>query len=84
METIAVTTTIKNLSKSNSYFIVCKDLKFVTVPVKETTVRRQIELTSPVEYTREDILKKYGNHKVIKWVNTYTESGDEAMAIVLE
>lgn len=84
METIAITTTIRNLAKSNSNFIICKDLKLVTVPIEGTRVQRQVELTNPIEYTRKDVLEKYGNHKVIKWVNTFTEDGKEAIAIVLE
>ena len=42
-------------------------------------------MKNPIEYTRKELLEKYtGNEVVIKWIDTYTENGDNAMAVVLE
>ena len=60
------------------YTIVCDDIRL-------SNENHKVELTNPVEYTKEDLLKKYtGNEVVIKWEHTYTEQGEPAMAVVLE
>lgn len=86
---IPITTTLKTAYLRYDYIIVCEDIKPIIVPVKDDKfgdmVQRQIELIKPVEYAKEDLAKKVSlNTKVIKWVDTYTLDGKEAMAVVLE
>ena len=85
MATFPIITTLKALARSHNNIIVCKDIRIVTVPVGGTRVRRQIEMTAPIEYNYQTILKEYdGNTKVIKWDYTFTDDGQDAVAVVLE
>lgn len=85
MTTIHITSSLKSLIKGFDYIIVCNDLRRVTVPVDEERVQYQVEMTKPIEYTKEELLNKYdAKTKCIKWVYTYTESGEDAIAVVLE
>lgn len=85
MTTHRITTTLKPLLRGTENIIVCKDLKRVTVPLGEGRVQYQVEMLSPVEYTKEELLKRYDiNTKCSKWVYTFTDLGDEAVAVVLD
>ena len=91
MEKIAVTSALDRLALWSDYIIACDDMKLVTVPLKEKwagkyqPVQRRIELTNPIEYTREELLKKYdGKTRISRWDYTYTESGEPAVAVVIE
>ena len=73
------------------YTIVCKDIKSKIISHNEPDeygcemCQWGLELTNPVEYTREELLKKYdGKTKIYRWAHTYTEAGEPAMAIVIE
>lgn len=79
-----VTTKLDRMALRYDYTIVCDDMKQVNEPVEGDRVKRMIELTNPIEYTKEEVLNKY-DHKavVIKWCDTFTEAGEPAMAIVL-
>lgn len=89
-DTMKVTSKLKKLALWYDYTIVCDDMKPIIVHVKDDKfpgdmVQRQIELVRPVEYTKDELFKKYtGNEVVIKWEHTYTEQGEPAMAVVLE
>lgn len=85
MGTIHITSSLKPLVRGYDYIIVCKDLKRVTVPVEGTRVQYQVEMTEPIEYTKEELFNKYnGKTKCTKWVYTFTETGEDAIAVVLE
>lgn len=85
-----VSSKLEKLALWYDYTIVCDDIKSKVVEkkydeeFKTTTARWGVELTNPIEYTKEELLKKYdGKMKVYRWVHTYTESGEPAMAIVI-
>lgn len=85
MITVHITSSLKSLIRGFDYIIVCKDLRRVTVPVDDIRVQYQVEMTNPIEYTKQEILDKYNSKtKCTKWVYTYTESGKDAIAIVFE
>lgn len=90
METIQITSTLGILALYYEYTIVCDDIKGIMEKIGESdsnneVVQRQVELVNPKEYTRADLFKEYDRKAiVIKWVDTYTEDGHEAMAVVLE
>lgn len=84
-----VTSKLNKLMLWYDYTIVCDDIKGVYVHKEDSEfgdmVQRQIEILNPIEYTREELLKKYsGKEVVIKWVHTFTEKGENAIAVVLE
>lgn len=82
---IKITTKLDKMALWYDYTIVCDDMKMATIPVDDKgRVKRAIELTNPIEYTRDELLKKYDrNAVVIKWEHTFTEAGEPAMAVVL-
>lgn len=85
MSTIHITSSLKTLARDYDYIIVCKDMRRVTVPVDNERVQYQVEMVAPIEYTRKQLLSKYdGKTKCIKWVYTYTEDGQDAIAVVLD
>jgi len=91
MATYRVSSRLDRLTLRFDYVIVCDNIKRKVIKKEydaefETIVCKWgVELTNPVEYTREEILKKYdGKTKVYRWVYTYTEDGKDAVAIVLE
>lgn len=84
-----VTSKLNKLMLWYDYTIVCDDIKGVYVHKADDEfgdmVQRQIEMLNPIEYTREELLKKYsGKEVVIKWEHTFTENGENAIAVVLE
>lgn len=86
-----VTARLDKLALWYDYTIVCEDIKNIIVHLEEKgwngaeLVQGQLELTNPIEYTREELLKKYnGATKISRWAHTYTEDGQEAMAVVIE
>ncbi len=86
-----VSSALEKLSLWYDYTIVCDDIKSKVVEkrydeeFKTTVCRWGVELTNPIEYTREELLKKYdGKTRIYRWSHTYTESGEPAMAIVIE
>lgn len=91
MEKHIVTSALDKLALWYDYTIVCDDIEIIIVPLKEKwdgnyqPVQRRLELTNPVEYTREELLKKYdGNMRISRWEHTYTEDGQPAMAVVIK
>ena len=91
MATYRVSSRLDRLTLRFDYVIVCADMRSSIVshePKDEfgcETCQWGVTLTNPVEYTREEILKKYdGKTKVYRWVYTYTEDGKDAIAIVLD
>lgn len=85
MATYHITSSLKSLVRGFDYIIVCKELKHIVVPKEEGRVQHQVELTEPIEYTRQEVLNLYdGNTKCTRWVYTYTEAGEDGIAIVLE
>ena len=87
MEKIRITSKLNKLALWYDYTIVCDDIKGAVIsgPDEDGLVQRGIEMTNPIEYTRKKLLEKYtGKEVVIKWIDTYTEKGDNAMAVVLE
>lgn len=81
-----VTSRLDKLALWYDYTIVCTDIKNKTIPVDDTgRVKRIVELTNPIEYTREELLKKYdGATRIARWVHTFTESDEPAIAVVIE
>lgn len=72
-----ITSKLGRLALWYEYTIVCTDIGLEN--------GRQLVLDNPVEYTKEELLKKYdANSVVIKWQHTYTEAGEPAMAVVLK
>lgn len=87
MDKIRITSKLNKLALRYDYTIVCDDIKGAVIsgPDENGLVQRGIEMTNPIEYTRKELLEKYtGKEIVIKWIDTYTEKGDYAMAVVLE
>ncbi len=84
MTSIPITSSLKSLIRGFDNIIICKDLKRITVPIEGTRVQYQLELTQPIEYTREGLLSLYDlNTKCSRWAYTYTEDGQDAIAIVI-
>ena len=87
-----VSSKLDKLALWYDYTIVCDDIKNKIIHSEEVDdefgtemCQWGLELTNPVEYTREQLLKKYdGNTKIFRWAHTYTEDGKEAMAVVIE
>lgn len=91
IEEVRISSTLEKLALWYDYTIVCSNIR--SVPVKSEQldddgmqrVKWRVELTNPVEYTKEQLLKKYdGKQRVYRWTHTYTEKGEPAMAVVLE
>lgn len=83
-----VTSTLKTMMLKYDYTTICKNFKFITVPVEDNEfgqkVQRQIELVEPKDYTRQEIIDNFDlKTKVVKWIDMYTEDGKETMAVVL-
>ena len=85
-ETIRISSRLDKLALWYDYTIVCKDIRSAVVEhCDDGMVRWGIEMTNPVEYTKEELLKKYdGKTKIYQWAHTYTENGQPAMAVVIE
>lgn len=87
MSKILITTTLKALAKRFDYVIVCDDIKMVIGHVEHPEgirAQRQIEMDRPVEYNSKYALEVFGGNKeVIKWDYTFTDNGDDAVAVVL-
>lgn len=65
--------------------IVCKDMEVVFEKVNDFAVRRIIELTNAKEYTLEEFKNEFKENLKIKKIEyTYTESGEDAVALVFE
>lgn len=86
-----VTSRLDKLSLWYDTTIVCDDIKNKVVKKKydkefnTTTCQWGVELTNPIEYTRKELLNKYdGKTKISRWVHTYNDSGEPALAIVIE
>ena len=86
-----VTSRLDRLALRYDYTIVCDDIKSKVIEkeydeeFKTTTCKWGVESTNPVEYTRQELLNKYdGNTRISRWVDTYKENGEPAMAIVIE
>lgn len=86
-----VTSRLDKLALWYDYTIVCKDIKSKIISHSEPDEYGRemcqwgLELTNPVEYTRAELLKKYaGKTRISRWAHTYTEDGQEAMAVVIE
>ena len=87
-----ISSSLDKLALWYDYTIVCDDIKSVTVPSKKDLdddgmerVKWMVELTNPVEYTKEELLKKYdGKARIYRWTHTCTEDGQPAMAVVIE
>jgi len=87
MERINVTSRLGYLASRYNYTTVCDDFKNVFVPTDcPEIVQRQLEVVNAVDYTKDEVLSKYGkNAKVIKWMDAYTEDGKhETMVVVLD
>ena len=88
MEMVKITTRLGRMALRYDYTIVCDDLKSKIVEHGKKDDGTEyskwgVELTNPVEYTREQILSKYDSNAIlIKWVDTFTETGEPAMAVV--
>lgn len=88
MEMVKITTRLGRMALRYDYTIVCDDLKSAIVEHGKKDDGTEyskwgVELTNPVEYTREQILSKYDSNAIlIKWVDTFTETGEPAMAVV--
>lgn len=84
MASIPITSSLKSLIRGFDNIIICNDLRRITVPVEGDRIQYQIELTNPIEYTKEQILNLYNPKTVCsKWAYTYTEDGQDAIAIVI-
>lgn len=86
-----VTSRLDRLALRYDYTIVCDDIKSTIIEkryddeFKTTTCKWGVELTNPVEYTRQELLSKYdGKTRISRWVDTYTENNEPAMAVVIE
>lgn len=86
-----VTARLDKLALWYDYTIVCTDIKSKVISEEfdeefnTTMCKWGLELTNPVEYTREDLLKKYdGKIKISRWAHTFTENGEPAIAVVIE
>lgn len=72
------------------FTIVCDDLKSTIVEhgknEDETEYSRWgVELKNPIEYTKEQIFNEFDTNAIlIKWIDTYTETGEPAMAVVFK
>lgn len=80
-----VTSELGKLALWYDYTTVCKDLRIVMDKTGVgDTVKRKVELTEPVDYTREELFKKFDpKTTVVKWDHTFTEDGQPTMAVVL-
>lgn len=90
MEKVKITARLDHLALRYDYIIVCKDIKSKVVKKEydeefgTTVCKWGVELTNPIEYTKDELLKKYdGSMRISRWVDTYTEDGKPAMAVVL-
>ena len=84
METIRITSTIKSISMLSNNFYVCDDIKSI-IKTDNNISSRELELTNEKEYTREELLNNYDLKIIIKkWCYTYTDNGENALAIVIE
>ena len=83
---ITVTARLDRLALRYDYTIVCDSIKNKPVPVDdEGRVKWMVELTNPIEYTMKELLEKYdGSTRISRWIDTYTEKGEPAMAVVIE
>jgi hypothetical protein len=87
-----ISSVLEKIALWYDYIIVCKDIKSKIIHSEKLddgfdgeVCEWGLELTNPVEYTKEELLKKYdGKQRVYRWAHTYTEDGQPAMAIVLE
>lgn len=84
-----ITSRLHRLALWYDYTIICKDFKGAIVASEKNEDGTErctwgIKLINPVEYTQKEIFDKYKDVKVLKWVHTYTESGEPAMAVVLK
>ena len=91
MEKITITARLDHLALRYDYTIVCKNIRNKVVEKKydeefgTTICKWGVELTNPVEYNKDELLKKYdGSMRISRWVDTYTEDGQPAMAVVIE
>lgn len=73
------------------YAIVCDNIRRTIISHNEPDEDGRemcqwgFELTNPVEYTREELLKKYdGKTKIYRWAHTFTEANEPAIALVIE
>ena len=80
-----VTSRLDKLSLWYDTTIVCDGIKRTVIKRDGSRCTWGFELTNPIEYTRKELLNKYdGKTRISKWVHTYTESGEPALAIVIE
>lgn len=76
METITITAKLGKLALWYDYVIVCDEIKLC---------ENKLELTNPIEYERDTLLKKYdGDMEISRWEHTFTENGEPAIAVVIE
>lgn len=65
--------------------IVCEDMKVVFDKVNDFAVKRSLELINAKEYTLQEFKNEIKeNLKIKKLEYTYTESGEDAVALVFE
>lgn len=85
-EEIRVSSRLDKLALWYDYTIVCDNIRSAVVEhYEDGRAKWGVELTNPVEYTKEELLNKYeGKTKIYRWVHTYTENGQPAMAVVIE
>ena len=93
MEVIPITSTLKKMMLFYDYTTICDDFKFTFVPDPDPDderlkdrVKRIIEISNPVDYTREEIMEKFDlNTKVVKWEHIFLDDGKTpSMLVVLE
>ena len=85
-----ITARLDKLALWYDYTTVCDNIEYGTETFydeeyKCEMARRKLLLTNPVDYTREELLKKYdGKMRISRWEHTYTESGEPSMAVIIK
>lgn len=80
-----VTSKLGRLALRYDYTIICDDITPTTKKLGNGRVKRIVELSNPWEYTQKEIFERYNPDTIVsRWVDTFTEDNQPAMAVVLK